>query len=98
MEHSPRWNRPFSAYTNAELRAVKFRSVKEFDRAIDLLWSDPDLKGMPNRTPDGKTLIVPKEGVAILISKRFKFTVSELLNRDELGPGELAEMRRKHGM
>lgn len=54
------------SYANVELRALKFPSEDEIDRAIDLCWSNPVLKGVPNDTPGGITLVVPEEVVRIL--------------------------------
>jgi hypothetical protein len=98
MDHSPRWKRSFGSYTNAELRALKFRSVKEFERAIKLCWDDPDLKGLPRGSPDGITLIVPEEAVEYFRARGLKFEVSRVLSSEDLPPEKLAEMRRKYGM
>lgn len=70
--------------------------MKEIDRAIDLLWSDPDLIGMPRHYADGKTMIVPEEGVELLRSKSLKFRVSELVDPNTLSPEQLAERSRKN--
>ena len=98
MKRLPRWIRSYGSYTNEELRAVAFPSVEEIERAIDFIDGESDLKGLPWDSPDGMTLFVPEEAVDLLRSKGLEFKVSELLNRGELLPGELAEMRRKYGM
>ena len=98
MKSSPQWKRFIGSYANSELRALKFHSVKEINRAIDLCWEDPYLKGIPRATPDGITLIVPEEAVNFFQAHGLKFTVSPLLNRTELTPEQLTEMRRKYGM
>ena len=90
--------RPYGSYSNAELQAVTFPSVEEIDRAIDVIFKDSDLKGLPFDTPDGMTLFVPTESVALLQAKDLKFSVSNLLSPDDLDPESLAEMRAKHGM
>lgn len=92
------WSRPYGAYTNAELRALRFRSVKEIHQAIGLLWSDPDLIGMPRSYGPDKMMIVPEEAVELLKSKRWKFTVSELVDTNTLSYEQLVERRLKHGM
>ena len=92
------WSRSYGAYSNAELRALKFRSEKEIDRAIGLCWSDPDLIGLPRDYADGKTMIVPQEAVELLRNKGLKFRSSELVDTNTLTPEELIERRRKHGM
>jgi hypothetical protein len=98
MRRSPRWVRPFSMYGNEELRAVKFSSVKELRRAIRLFWEDPDLKGVPRDTPDGRTVILPEEALELLRAKGFKFTVSRILGSSDLTPERLAELSEEYGM
>lgn len=93
-----RWARPYGSYSNAEIRALTFKSIKECDRAIDLLWSDPDLIGMPRHYGNNITMFVPQEAVELFKSKRLKFTVSELVDTNTLSPEQLAERRLKHGM
>ena len=95
---SPRWHRSLRSYPQAALRAVRFRAVKDLDRAIELCWHDPDLLGVPRAIADGKTLIVPNEAVKYFKDQGLKFTVSTLLNREELTTAERAAMRRKYGM
>jgi hypothetical protein len=77
---------------------MKFPSIKEIDKAIGLIWSDPELKGVPNDSPDGMSLIVPKETVSVFRSKGLRFKVSELLDLYKLSESRLAKMRAKHGM
>jgi hypothetical protein len=103
--HSPRWDRPFGAYSNAELRALKFTSVEEFERAIKLCWHDPDLIGVPRGSPDGISLIVPEEAIKYFGGKLrlegqegVSFKVSKVLSPTDLPREKLAEMRRKYGM
>lgn len=98
MDSPPQWKRSFGSYTNVELRALKFRSVKEFERAIKLCWDYSDLKGVPRDSPDGITLIVPEEAVKYFSAKGLKFQVSSLLSAEGLPREKLAEMRRKYGM
>jgi len=95
---SIQWKRSLGSYRTIELRALKFKSVKEFDRAIGLIWNDPDLIGVPNETPDGISLIVPEEAVSIFKAKGLQFKVSSVLSPSDLPPKKLAEMRRKYGM
>lgn len=92
------WSHPYGAYANAELRALRFQSVKEIDRAIGLLWSDPELIGMPRHYGDGKTMIVPQEAIELLKRRRLKFRASELVDTNTLTPEQLIQRRRKYGM
>ena len=73
-----RWCRGLNSYLNKNLRALKFKSVKEIDRAIDLCWLDPELFGLPREYADGKTMIVPEEAISIFKDRGLKFKASEL--------------------
>jgi len=72
--------------------------MNEIDKAIDLIWSHADLRGLPRMTPDGITLIVPEEAVRYFTEAGFKFKVFLMANRDDIPPERLAELRRKYGM
>lgn len=81
MNAGYRWTRSFGSYSNEELRSLKFRSVKEINRAVDFIWSDPEFKNLPQGSPDGMTLIVPKEAVSLFRKRKLKFEVSKLAER-----------------
>lgn len=63
-----------TAYRKPELKWLKFRTIKEFERAVDVIWTDNDLSGLPLESPDGKSFYVPAEVVELLRSKGLKFT------------------------
>ena len=92
------WTRRYGSYQSEELRALKCPSVEEFEKAIDLIYSDPDLKGLPFDSPDGMTLFTPVDAVKLLRSKGLKFRASLLLNKRDLAPERLAKMQAKYGM
>jgi hypothetical protein len=100
INRSPQWKRSYTAYRASELRAMKFSSAEGINRAIELCWEDPDLKGVPRKSPDGITLIVPEEAVELFKAKdeKLEFEVSKVLSRKDIPPQRLAEMRRRHGM
>lgn len=98
MTSSPQWRRSIGSYTDKELRALKFRSMNEVGKAIDLIWSHADLRGLPRMTPDGITFIVPEEAVKYFEEVGLKFIVSLLANREDIPPERFAELRRKYGM
>lgn len=98
MEPTNRWHRSMGSYEDNELRAVRFKSVNQCRNAIRLIAQDRDLKGLPYDPVDGRTLVLPADAVSILRSKGLQFVASKLLDRNELKPSELAEMRRAHGM
>jgi hypothetical protein len=95
-----RWKRSYTAYRASELRALKFSSVDAINRAVELCWEDPDLKGVPWKSPDGITMIVPEEAVELFRAKdeKLEFEVGKVLSRKDIPPQRLAEMRRRHGM
>ncbi len=92
---STRWNRDSGSYSNEEMRVIKFRSIKEINRLIDLCWIDPDLIGLPRDYANGKTMFVPAEAIDLLKAKKLKFTTSKLGNPP---PDELARQRHKYGL
>jgi hypothetical protein len=70
----PQWHSSFGAYAPDELRTVRFASIAVLNRAIDLCWRDPELKGVPRYTTDGRSLIVPREAVPIFKARRLRFS------------------------
>lgn len=90
----PRKFRSLGEYDNAELRAVKFRSDNEADRALVLIGKSSVLKRMPLLFADGLTFIVPQEAIELLKMLRLHFKASHVLGMDDLAPAERAEIRR----
>ena len=76
--------RHFGDYRDSELRALTFESVKEYDRAIDLTYEDPDLRDVPNFTPDGKKLLVPVDSVELFRGKGLSFSDHRLSEEKHL--------------
>ena len=70
---APQWHSSFGAYAPDELRAVRFASIAELDRAIALCWKAPELKGVPRYTTDGRSLIVPREAVPLFKAHKLEF-------------------------
>ena len=98
-ETRPDWYyRSIGGYQDNELLALTFLSGKEISKAIHLVYTDPDLKGLPWDSGGGIALFVPKEAVELLKSKGLKFTIDTLLNEEDLSPSEIREMRKKFGM
>jgi hypothetical protein len=98
-ENSPGpWRRRYGSYQDEELRALKFKSIREFEKAVGLIYRDSDLKGLPCDSPDGRTLFVPAESVQLFRSKPLAFRASKLISKGDMAPKRLAEMRAKHGM
>lgn len=93
-----RWTRSFASYSNDELLALSFRSVKAFNRCLRALWEDPELRGCPHDMTDGRALIVPREAVDILQRKPVFFESHEVGNHLALTRAALTSTRRQHGM
>jgi hypothetical protein len=97
-ENPSRWKRSYGSYANSELRALQFNSTEEMDRAIDLIWSDPDFRNLPSDIVDGLTLAVPEDSVEYFRAKALQFTVSKIVDPGELSRKKLAQVRMRYGM
>jgi hypothetical protein len=86
--------RPLGEYDNTELRAVKFRSDNEADRALVLIGKSSVLKRMPFLFADGLTFIVPQDAIELLKMLKLHFKASRVLDMDDLDPKERSEIRR----
>jgi hypothetical protein len=75
-----------------DLRCLYFKSEKEEDAAIDLLWT-PELRNLPHSTPDGKAIIVPAEAVCYFAQAGLRFTESNVLSIGDLSPEEIRRLR-----
>ena len=72
--------KPYEMYSSDELRALKFRSVRDFDGAIDAIFNNSNLKKLPWDTPDGITMFVPQESVRYFRKHGLRFKESRLSN------------------
>jgi hypothetical protein len=90
--------RPYNQYATMELRALKFASVREFNRAIYAIFHNPNLRKLPYDTPDGMTLFVPQESVRYFEESRLKFKFSRLLNVEDVPREKLSRLRENGGM
>ncbi len=87
----PSWQPFLSQYR--DLRVLSFKSPKDLDAAIDLLWTD-ELRTLPHATPDGKSLVVPAEAVAYFSRAGLRFTEKKLRSISELSAMEIRRLRR----
>ena len=85
------WKPHLSLY--AEKRLLTFKTPRDLERAIDLLWTD-DLRALPHDTPDGNSIIVPAEAVAYFAQAGLHFTDERLRSISELSPREIKKLRR----
>jgi orotate phosphoribosyltransferase len=96
--NEPQWKSSLNHYERSELRALRFDSVDEIDRAIDIIWTMPELLGVPNESPEGLTLIVPAGATEYFKDAGLAVNVDHLLDFSDLSAAELAECRRHYGM
>jgi hypothetical protein len=87
----PSWLPHLTQYKDK--RILTFRSEKDLDLAIDLLWSD-ELRHLPHETPDGNSLVIPAEAVDYFRRTGLRFTDKKLRCVTELPPEEIGRLRR----
>jgi len=87
----PLWQPYLSQYTDQRL--LTFKSPKDLDAAIDLLWT-AELRGLPHGTPDGKTLVIPAEAVDYFARAGLRFTEKRVLSVSDLSAEEIRRLRR----
>ena len=88
---APSWQPHLSQY--ADQRILTFRSPKDLDAAIDLLWTE-ELRSLPHATPDGKSLVVPAEAVGCFARAGLRFTARKVLSISDLSAEEIRRLRR----
>ncbi len=98
MRRAPRWKPSLSSYEDPELRALRFSSEAEIDRAIEVVGSDPALREAPRDYADGTTMIVPTELAQVLRDRKLRFKESRLVDAANLSGAEVAAMRRRFGI
>jgi hypothetical protein len=86
----PSWQPYLSHYT--DLRILTFKSTKDLEAAIDLLWT-AELRNLPHDTPDGQSLVIPAEAVTYFIRTGLRFTVTNVLSIDDLSAGQIRQLR-----
>lgn len=87
----PEWKENLGSYK--ELQILRFENDQQLDAAIGLLWTD-ELRFLPHDTPDGKSIIIPKEAVEYFERAGLKFRAVRMRTMDELTPEERAKLRR----
>jgi hypothetical protein len=87
---APSWLPYLSQYTDQ--RILTFRSPKDLDAAIDMLWSG-ELRTLPHDTPDGKSLVVPAEAVSCFTRAGLRFTERKVRSISELTTKEIGRLR-----
>ncbi len=86
----PSWQPYLSQYN--DLRVLTFKSAKDLDAAIDLLWT-AELRTLPHDTPDGKSLVVPAEAVGSFTRAGLRFTEKRVLSVSDLSAEEIGRLR-----
>ena len=71
-----------------------YRSEADLDSAIDLLWSDPELQGMPRVHVGEQTMIVPTAALPLFRKKARNFTATAVVSAGDLPAEEVNRIRR----
>lgn len=87
----PAWQPYLSQY--ADQRILSFKSPKDLDAAIDLLWTD-ELRNLPHDTPDGQSLVIPAEAVDYFRKAGIRFTAKKVRSISDLSADEIRRLRR----
>jgi hypothetical protein len=61
-------------------KAIRFKSRKERDKALDLLWNDDEFFGMPYEIAVSQMLVVPAESIPFFWKKGVKFTIYDVVS------------------
>ncbi len=86
------WNAAFWSYP--QHAALQFASEADLDDAIDLLWNDSELRGVPRVHVGDNTMIVPAEAVDLFQRKVRHFVVRPVFAAGDLSPEEANSFRR----
>jgi hypothetical protein len=90
-----RWDPAFWSYP--QHAALRFDSEADLDAAIDLLWNDRELRGLPRVHVGDNTLIVPADAVDAFRKKARHFVVQPVVSAGDLSPEEANRYRRGTG-
>ena len=90
---TPQWKSHLDYYR--EKRALTFKTEKDLDGALDLLWEE--LFELPHALAGGDTIIVPAEAVPYFKAKGLRFRNTRVRSAGELPPEEIARLRREQG-
>ena len=87
----PVWKEHLASYKDIVL--LRFDSIKELERAIELLWTD-DLRCLPHDTPDGRSIAIPAEAADYFTRAGLKFSAKKMKSISDLTPDEIEKLRR----
>lgn len=89
------WQQGLSSYEAKS--AVKFSSQDEMNIFIDMLWADPELKGVPRMPVGDNTLIVPAIAEELLRRKLAgKFSIAPVIDPSTLSSEEWSELKKEY--
>jgi hypothetical protein len=91
---TPRWKCHLDFYRDQ--LALTFKSRKDADKAIDLLWTD-DLYELPHALAGGDTIIIPADALPYFEGKGLRFRKSKVRSAGDLPPEEINKLRREQG-
>jgi hypothetical protein len=74
---------------------LQFASGDELDRAIDWLWSTPELRELPRVHVGQHTLVVSAESVDLFRQQGYDFTLCAVVSAGDLPAEEVNRIRRE---
>src|SRR5206468_3909173 len=80
---------------NGSQVGLQFASEEELDKAIDWLWSAPELRELPRIHVGQNTMIVPASAVELFRQKGYHFTLCTVVSAGDLPPEEVNRIRRE---
>jgi hypothetical protein len=89
------WKPDLNAYPYAELRAVSFATDDELKKAICLIWSTEELRGLPREPAGVRTIVMPADAVGFF--EGLDFSVYPVVSVSELSTDVKRKLRREQG-
>jgi hypothetical protein len=78
--------------------ALTFASDADFEKVLELFWSDVRFRATPREHVGDRTIIVPSEVVERLRKENIPFEVRQVARAGDVSPGELSRIRYKNGV
>jgi hypothetical protein len=83
-----------SIWSYRQQSALSFGADEDLNAAIDLLWNDAELRGMPRVHVGERTMIVPTAAVPLFCKKARNFTATAVVSAGDLPAEEVNRIRR----
>jgi hypothetical protein len=80
-------------WDNERHAALRFVSEEELDKAIDWLWSAPELRRLPRVHVGQNTMIVPAQTADLFAKQGFQFSVGNVISAGDLSAEKANHIR-----